>query len=121
MLKVLQDLPEGVLGFEAEGEIHATDYRDVLVPAVQSVIDAGDEVRIVLVFPSFGGVSGGAAWEDLKMGVSHLTKWKRIALVTDVDWMITLTTLFGWMSPGEVKRFPMAERDAAVAWAAASG
>jgi hypothetical protein len=42
-------------------------------------------------------------------------------LVTDVDWMIQLTALFGWMTPGELKRFPLTERDAAIAWAAAEG
>ena len=65
------------------------------------------------------GLSGGAAWQDLKMGVGHLSRWKRIALVTDVEWMANLTSLFGWMTPGELKQFPMAERDAAIAWAAA--
>jgi hypothetical protein len=33
--------------------------------------------------------------------------------------MIHLTALFGWMTPGELKRFPLPERDAAIAWAAA--
>ena len=54
------------------------------------------------------------------MGMEHFAHWKRIALVTDLDWMIHLTQLFGWMTPGEMKRFPLAERDAAIAWAAAA-
>jgi hypothetical protein len=57
-------------------------------------------------------------WEDLKMGVEHLTRWKRIALVTDIDWMIHVTHLFGWLTPGEMKHFPLGEREAAIAWAA---
>jgi len=118
MITPLTDLPDGVIGFEADGEIHADDYTNVLLPAVERVIDRGDKVRIVLVFPEFGGLSGGALWEDLKMGTGHLTKWERIALVTDVDWMIHLTKLFGWMTPGEMKHFPMAERAAAITWAA---
>ncbi|NJN37024.1 MAG: hypothetical protein HC794_08155 [Nitrospiraceae bacterium] len=36
----------------------------------------------LLVFPEFAGYSGGAMWEDLKMGMDHLHKWKRVALVT---------------------------------------
>ncbi|NJN37025.1 MAG: STAS/SEC14 domain-containing protein [Nitrospiraceae bacterium] len=32
--------------------------------------------------------------------------------------MVHLVNLFGWMSPGDVKHFPLAERDAAIAWAA---
>ncbi|GAB1644548.1 STAS/SEC14 domain-containing protein [Krasilnikovia sp. MM14-A1259] len=118
MLEALEDLPDGVIGFRAVGELHASDYRDVLAPAIAGVLAAGGEVRLVLVFEQFGGMSGGAAWQDLKVGMEHLTKWKRIALVTDIDWMIHLVSLFGWMSPGDVRRFPLAERNQATTWAA---
>lgn len=121
MLRPIADLPDGVLGFEATGEIQASDYRDVLMPAVREVWERGDEVRIVLVFERWDGMSSGAAWEDLKVGMKHLTKWKRIALVTDLDWMITVASLFGWMTPGDFKRFPVAEREQAIVWAAGNG
>ncbi len=118
MLQPLERLPDGVLGFEGIGEIQAADYTDVLMPAVQAVWDRGDEVRIVIVFERWDGLSSGGAWEDLKMGMEHIRKWRRMALVTDLDWMITATSLFGWMTPGELKRFLVAERDRAIAWAA---
>ena len=92
-------------------EIDTSDYRDVLMPAVRDVWERGDEVRIVLVFERWDGMSPGAAWEDLKVGMEHLTKWKRIALVIDLDWMITMTSLFGRMTPGELRRFPVTARD----------
>jgi hypothetical protein len=119
MLKTLDDLPDGVLGFEADGEIGADDYRKVLLPALQQQLAAGHDVRVVLVFRQWDGMTGGALWQDLKMGVDNLTRWKKIALVTDVDWMRHATRLFGWMTPGEMRHFPMAERDAAIAWAGA--
>ena len=121
MLKPIADLPDGVLGFEASGEIQSSDYRDTLMPAVRDVWERGDEIRIVLVFERWDGMSPGGVWEDLKVGMKNLTKWKRIALVTDLDWMITVTSLFGWMTPGELKRFPVAERAQAIAWAAGDG
>ncbi|HEU4864895.1 MAG TPA: STAS/SEC14 domain-containing protein [Actinomycetota bacterium] len=120
MLKSIEGLPAGVIGFEAEGEIRSSDYADVLMPAVREVSDRGEDVRVVLVFERWDGMSSGAVWQDLKMGVDNLRRWKRIALVTDLDWMITVTSLFGWMTPGEFKRFPVAERDQAIAWAAAN-
>jgi hypothetical protein len=121
MLKAMTGLPPGVLGFEVHGELHGDDYRQVLLPAIEATIQQGHKVRVVLVFERFDGPSGGALWQDLKLGVEHLTHWERIALVTDIDWMTHLTALFGWMTPGELKRFPLAERDAAIAWAAAEG
>jgi hypothetical protein len=118
MLTPLDGLPDGVLGFEATGEIHADDYKAVLNPAVQEQLAKGNDIRMVLVFPRWDGFSAGAAWEDLKMGVDHLSRWKRIALVTDLDWMTRFAHLFGWMTPGEMKHFALADQDAAVAWAA---
>jgi hypothetical protein len=118
MLEPLTDLPAGVVGFEAKGELSASDYTQVLLPAVDETIASGNDVRIVLVFERFDGASGGAMWQDLKMGIEHFTHWKRIALVTDIDWMKQLTSLFGWMTPGELRHFPIAERAAAIMWAA---
>ena len=118
MMKELSDLPAGVIGFEVAGEIKAEDYRDVVLPALERAAAAG-EVRFVVVIPAFHGMSGGAVWQDLKVGIEHWRAWKRIALVTDIGWMEHMTSLFGWMTPGEVRHFPLARRDDAIAWAAA--
>ena len=68
MLNEIVDLPAGVIGFEVTGKLQTEDYRDVLLPALQKAVADG-EVRIVIVIPSFEGMSGGALWQDLKMGV----------------------------------------------------
>jgi SpoIIAA-like len=119
MIKELSDLPPGVVGFEAAGTLNAEDYRDVVRPVLQRAY-ASDEFRFVIVIPEFGGMTGGALWQDLKVGVEHLHAWKRIALVTDIDWVRHMTELFGWMTPGEVEVFPLAQREEAIAWAAGS-
>lgn len=72
--------------------------------------------------PDFEGYEAGAVWEDLKtgakFGVGRLSAWKRIALVTDVEWVRHLSALFGWMTPGEMKLFPLGELEAAKTWVA---
>jgi hypothetical protein len=117
MIQQLSDLPAGVIGFEASGQIRAEDYRDVVLPALERAAATG-EVRFVIVMRDFDGMSGGAVWQDLKVGIEHLRAWKRIALVTDIAWMRDLTGLFGWMTPGETRTFPLAQRDEAIEWAA---
>ena len=117
MIEELSGVPAGVIGFEASGRIRAEDYRDVVLPALEHAAATG-EVRFVIVMRDFQGMSGGAVWQDLKVGIEHLRAWKRIALVTDIAWMRDLTSLFGWMTPGEVKTFPLARRDEAIQWAA---
>jgi hypothetical protein len=117
VIKELTGLPAGVIGFEVSGTVKAEDYRDVILPALERAAASG-EVRFVIVIPDFHGMAGGALWQDLKVGVEHFRAWKRIALVTDIEWMIHMTTLFGWMTPGEVRTFSLAQRDEAVTWAA---
>ena len=118
MIKQLSDLPAGVIGFETEGRIEAEDYRDVVLPALERAAQTG-EVRFLIVMPEFHGMSGGAIWQDLKVGVEQLRAWKRIAVVTDIEWVTHMTHLFGWMTPGEVKVFPSAGRQDALDWVAA--
>lgn len=38
MIRMLEGLPDGVIGFEAIGEVHGKDYRDVLDPALEQAI-----------------------------------------------------------------------------------
>jgi hypothetical protein len=45
MLQPISDLPHGLLGFEATGEIHASDYRDVLHEPVPHGEPAGEELE----------------------------------------------------------------------------
>ena len=118
MISELQEMPIGVIGFEATGKLEAEDYSKVLLPAIERAAAAGD-VRVLIEIRDFDGLSAGALWEDLKMGVEHLRAWKRIALVTDVEWMSHMASLFGWMTPGEMKHFSLAERSTALAWVAA--
>ena len=117
MINELSDMPAGVIGFEADGKLQAEDYRDVVLPALERAAATG-EVRFVIVMRDFGGMSGGALWQDLKVGFEHLRKWKRVALVTDITWMRDLTSLFGWMTPGETRTFALAQQDEAIEWAA---
>jgi len=119
MLRALPDLPPGVIGFEGVGEVHADDYREVLRPAVESAAASG-AVRLVYVLgPEFHGYSAAAGWEDVRMGLGHLSAFERTAVVTDVEWIEHLVNGFGWMVPGELRRFRLADLDAAVRWAAA--
>jgi hypothetical protein len=117
MITELSGLPDGVIGFESSGRIAAEDYRDVVLPAVRRAADTG-AVRFLIVMRDFDGMTGGALWEDLKVGVGHLQAWKKTALVTDIAWMAHLTGLFGWMTPGETRTFPLSEQQNAVSWLA---
>jgi SpoIIAA-like len=56
-------------------------------------------------------------WCRPKLGLKHV-RWERAALVTDVDWMRHLSGAFGWLVPGDLRTFAVAELDHAKAWVA---
>jgi hypothetical protein len=111
--------PESVLAYRAVGKVDRSDYETVLEPALAAMVADKGEVRFVYVLgDDFDAYTAGAAWEDTKLGLSHASKWKRIGVVTDHDWVQRVVGMFGWMLPGEVKTFPLAEENRAIDWAA---
>jgi hypothetical protein len=111
--------PENVVAFRAVGKVEKADYEETLDPAVAEMIDSRDEIRFVYVLgDDFDGYSIAAGWEDTKLGIGHVSKWKRIAVVTNHDSIRHAVGLFGWMVPGDVKVFPLQEQSAAMEWAA---
>ena len=119
MLTLIPDLPEGVVGVEAQGEVSASDYERVLVPAVDAAREAsGDgKVRLLYVLGSdFPDYTAGAAWEDAKLGLGHIRSWERIAIVSDAEWLRRAMHGLGWMLPGEVRVFGTDDAASARTW-----
>lgn len=115
MITTIEGLPPGVVGFEASGKLTAADYVDVIEPAVAAAA-AGGGVRFVLVVSDDFGMDTGAMWQDLRTGMKDWGSWQRLACVTDHTWMRDGLAMFAWAIPGEARAFPLAEREAAIAW-----
>ena len=117
MLEKLQDLPDSVVGFKASGEVTGDDYRNILIPAVEAALESGRKVRLLYVLgPDVTGFSAGAAWQDTKVGVGHYSRWEKVAVVSDKEWLRHSVDLFGYLIPGEVKAFTPAEEAQARTW-----
>jgi SpoIIAA-like len=117
MIQMIPALPANVVGLVAKGEVTSEDYQQVLVPAVDTALETNDKVRLLYVMGAdFEGYSGGAMWEDGKLGVEHLTRWERIAVVSDNAWIRHAVNVFGYLLPGEVKVFELEDEADASAW-----
>jgi hypothetical protein len=120
MIELLTGAPDGVILCKATGKISADDYTKTLAPAVEATLKTHGELRVAIVLgPDWEGMTVEAVWEDLKLGLSKLTKWKRCAVVTDKEWVEYATKAFGWMTPGSVKVFELDQEADAIAWAGA--
>ena len=91
----------------------------MFAPAVEQAFRANERLRLYYeIRPDFSRFSPGAMWEDFWVGVRHLTRWKRVAVVTDVTWIAQLVRMFGFLLPAATKVFPVAEAAGARAWLA---
>lgn len=119
MIRLLRDMPPGVLGLEAVDDVEEEDYEDVVVPAVEAAIAEHGKVRLVYVLgPEFDEYEGEAVWEDLKLGVSRPASFERTAIVTDARWAGPAVKVFSVLWPGRARAFPLADLEAAKRWAA---
>ena len=117
MLERIPDLPDAVVGIKASGEITADDYRNVLVPAVDTALEGEHKLRFLYVLgKDVTGFSPGAAWQDTKIGVGHYTRWEKVAVVSDKEWLRHSVDIFGYLIPGEIKAFTSAEEAEARTW-----
>ncbi|HXY66114.1 MAG TPA: STAS/SEC14 domain-containing protein [Mycobacterium sp.] len=121
MIDVLSDMPEGVTGIRVSGRLRGEDLRQ-FKPAMENLVKNG-EIRIVEVIASdYEGFGPGGLVEDLKLGLGalfqHHSAFKRIAVVTDKEWVAHTLHALAWMVPGELALFSLDELEHAKEWAA---
>ena len=120
MIEPLQEFPNTILAFACRGQVTREDYETVLVPAVEAALASHERIRLYYQLgPDFEGISPGAMIDDFKVGVEHLTRWERIALVSDVAWIRNAARIFGFLFPARLKVFHLDEADDARQWIAA--
>lgn len=99
----------------ASGKLTQEDY-DHLIPASQRVIASQGKMRMLLLMEDFHGWELGAAWDDLRFGVTRASKIERVAIVGEKawqEWMIKIGKVF---APSPVKYFDANERAEAERW-----
>jgi SpoIIAA-like len=121
MIEVLPDMPDGVVGIRVSGRLRGDDLRE-FKPAMEELVNTG-EIRIVEVIASdYEGFGPGGLVEDLKLGfgelIRHHSAFRRIAVVSDKEWVAHTLHALAWMVPGELGLFRLDELDRAKEWAA---
>ncbi|MBJ7338197.1 STAS/SEC14 domain-containing protein [Mycolicibacterium sp.] len=121
MIEVLSNMPRGVTGLRVSGRLHGDDLREFKT-TMEELVETG-EIRIVeVIAPDYEGISPGGMVEDLKLGfgtlMKHHSDFKRVAVVSDKDWVVHMMHAFAWMVPGELRMFGLDELELATQWAA---
>ena len=117
MIEALSGFPENVVGLRISGHVKREDYQTVVIPTIEAALQHAQKLNIYCQVDSdFAGLELGALWDDLKVGLGNLTRWERIAVVTDLEWIGNAMKVFGFLKPGQVQVFKLAEAEQAREW-----
>ncbi|WP_428128581.1 STAS/SEC14 domain-containing protein [Candidatus Binatus soli] len=105
------------MGIVAKERVTERDYLEVVIPAIEKSLKRNAKLRLYYELGSqFSGIDFGAEWEDLKVGIEHLSRWERMAVVTDVAWISHAVGAFRFLMPGELRVFTTAQASEAREW-----
>jgi hypothetical protein len=115
--------PDHVVALRLEGTLTGADF-DRLVEEIEAKLARHERLGIFADMVGFKDLTAEAAAKDLRYNLGKLGEWRRFpreAVVTDKQWIRTLAKLVDPLVPHvEVRTFAPAERDEALAWAAAA-
>ncbi|MEA2268564.1 MAG: hypothetical protein QOC64_1174 [Solirubrobacteraceae bacterium] len=119
MLRRMNDMPAGTIGFEAVGEVEDDDWEEAVEPLLRRQIAAGEKVRLLyLLGPEAGDIEGDAMKADTGFRSRHGRAFERVAVVTDESWVKPALRALSVLMPGSARAFAVRDLAAAKAWLA---
>jgi len=117
MIRHLNNLPATMVGFVATDEVTKEDFEAVVLPAVQELVDRTGILNYLLVLNTeIKNFTLGAWMKDALLGISHISKWNRVAIVSESEGIKTFTDLFSKVVPGEFRGYDSSELQEAINW-----
>jgi len=117
MIEVIQGLPPHVAAFRATGVVNREDYHKLINPIVKNIVAKFGRVNYMLVIQTpLKNYTLGAWIEDASLGLRHLSKWKKIAIVSEKQGIVNFTNTFGKLNPGETRGFKLEDLGLAEQW-----
>lgn len=114
MMKVIKDMPSGIVAIHASGTITQEDYKNILIPATEQ--SKPGKIRMLFFLEGIDGFEFSAMWEDFMYGIRNWRAFSHFALVTDNKMIRTITTCFMPLMPCEVRIYNQGELDQAAKW-----
>src|SRR3954465_8776722 len=130
MLRRIDDMPTGTIGFTAVGEVEDDDWEEAVEPLLRQRIAAGEKVRLLyLVGPEATDVEGDAMKADAGFRAGHAGAFERVAIVAglagglgggafgaDGSWVKPAIKAWSILMPGKARAFAVHDLPAAKTW-----
>jgi hypothetical protein len=117
MISLMNQPKSNTVAFKITGTVTKDDYENVVFPEVKKIADKYDDINMALIIDTeLKNFTLGAWMFDAYLGLKHLTKWNRVALIADSEFVEKSTKVLDMAAPGEFKSFSPLEQPAALNW-----
>ncbi|SNR44261.1 STAS/SEC14 domain-containing protein [Flavobacterium sp. ov086] len=111
------DTTDNIVAFRALAEVTTEDFLNVVIPAVEHLVKQTNEINFLLVLDNdVENFTSGAWLQDALLGLKHLGKWNRAAIISDSEEIISFTNGFNFVVPGEFHGFKKEAFNKALNW-----
>ena len=116
MIEVLPESKGNILVLRAAGKLTDADYKDVLIPNLNSIIREHGKARLLLDMGDFHGMEAAALWDDTCFGLMHRNDFEKIGVIGSSRWVEWGVKLAALLVSGEIRVFSLGERENASNW-----
>lgn len=116
MIVQIPGLPDNMVGFRADGEVTKEDFDIVHLQVADLVEKTGKLNYLLFLDNSPVDFTMGAWLQDALLGIKHIAKWNRAAIISDSEAVIGFTAVFSKVMPGEFRGYHKTDYDKAVDW-----
>lgn len=112
----VKELAQGrIIEVGISGKLTRSDY-DEFVPKIDEAVERYGQIRLLLDFVGFEGLTMGALFEDTRFAFLHYNAIFRLAVVGDKRWEQVMTTLCKPFTNADVVYYDVSEIELARAW-----
>jgi hypothetical protein len=117
MIQIIPSSGDNTLVVSATETVSSDDYEKILVPAIEEKLKTNKKIRFLYHLGSdFSGYTARAVWDDAKLGVKYSGIFEKIAVVTEVPWVIDAVALCRLFVSCPVKIFDNGKMSEARDW-----
>lgn len=119
MIEIIAFDEPNIIGFRLDGKLDNDGYNR-MVAEIQQALNNNDKIRIYAEVEKFGGMSLEKFFENFKVKFGffkELDKFEKEAIVSDKQWLASMTKLSDKLFPSvEVRYFSFENKADALAW-----
>jgi hypothetical protein len=117
MIKVSPESKGNILVLRAAGKLTDQDYKDVLIPRLESIIREHGKARLLLdMGDEFHGWEAAALWDDAHFGLTHRNDFEKMGVIGGPKWVEWALEIAKLVMSGEIRSFSSSEREEALHW-----